>query len=216
MSRLLRVYEPADLGKDGYPHAWHRCPPCGGAGFEIEVVAAVHHPSCDIREEIQRSCEWCGGAGSIKDMIRTLNGGRCERCRHPYEHGDGEWSRCDVACRHRGPLRVGDLAVEDSPPGLWLDDGRPVEARWRILTVHHLTGDKTDCRWWNLAALCQRCHLAIQGRVNMAQVWPHEHSDWFRPHAAGYYAWTHLGEELGREETIARLDELLALEAVGR
>jgi hypothetical protein len=92
-----------------------------------------------------------------------------------------------------------------------------VSARWRILTVHHLTGIKADLRWWNLAALCQRCHLSIQSRVNMGQVWPYEHTEWFRPHAAGYYASVYLGEELTRDETVARLDELLALEreAVG-
>lgn len=33
-----------------------------------------------------------------------------------------------------------------------------------VLTVHHLDGDKSNCRWWNMAALCQRCHLRIQGR----------------------------------------------------
>jgi hypothetical protein len=88
----------------------------------------------------------------------------------------------------------------------------PVEARWRILTVHHLNGDKYDCRWWNLAALCQRCHLTIQGKVQMARVWPWEHSEWFKPYVAGYYAWAYLGEELSREEVEARLDELLALE----
>ena len=35
------------------------------------------------------------------------------------------------------------------------------------LTVHHLTGDKANMRWWNLAPLCQRCHLHIQGKVVM-------------------------------------------------
>lgn len=28
-----------------------------------------------------------------------------------------------------------------------------------ILTVHHINGDKADCRDENLIALCQRCHL---------------------------------------------------------
>ena len=27
------------------------------------------------------------------------------------------------------------------------------------LTVHHFDGDKANCEWWNLMALCQRCHL---------------------------------------------------------
>lgn len=88
-----------------------------------------------------------------------------------------------------------------------------VEAKWRILTVHHLNGIKHDCRWWNLTALCQRCHLEIQGKVIMEQVWPWEHTEWFKPHAAGYYAWVYLGVDLTQEDTMARLDELLALES---
>jgi hypothetical protein len=35
---------------------------------------------------------------------------------------------------------------------------------------------------------------------------------WFKPYAAGWYAWSYLGEDLTREETMARMDELLALE----
>lgn len=55
------------------------------------------------------------------------------------------------------------------------------------LTVHHLDGDKSNCEPWNLAALCQRCHLKIQGRVFMPQVFMFEHSNWFKPHVIGYY-----------------------------
>lgn len=81
------------------------------------------------------------------------------------------------------------------------------------LTVHHLTMAKDDCRWWNIVALCQRCHLSIQHRVIMARPWVmQEHSDWFKPYAAGWYAWRYRGEELSRAEVAARLDELLALE----
>jgi hypothetical protein len=88
----------------------------------------------------------------------------------------------------------------------------PVEAAWRVLTVHHLDGDKANCRWWNLAALCQRCHLEIQAKVVMERVWPHEHSEWFKPLVAGYYGWVYNGEDLTRAEVEARLEELLALE----
>src|SRR5690242_21241546 len=50
------------------------------------------------------------------------------------------------------------------------------------LTVHHLDIDPSNCRWWNLAALCQRCHLSIQGRVHMDRPWVMgDHSEWFRP-----------------------------------
>ena len=83
------------------------------------------------------------------------------------------------------------------------------------LTVHHLDCDKSNCRWWNLAALCQRCHLKIQCRVVMERPWVlTEHSEWFRPYVAGFYAWKYLGQDLSRAEVMARLDELLALEPI--
>lgn len=58
-----------------------------------------------------------------------------------------------------------------------------------MLTVHHLDGDKHNLQGWNLAALCQRCHLKIQGRVKMDQGFFEdiiEISDWFKPHLEGY------------------------------
>jgi hypothetical protein len=179
----FRIYEPADCGKDGYPLAWHE---------------------------------------ELKDAVRELAGHRCVRCGHPYrkgENGNGEWSPCDAECSHGAPFRVlvhgqGIITVDEQEPAdlaTFRSMGK-VYARWRILTVHHLNGDKRDCRWWNLASLCQRCHLTIQGRVRMEQVYPHEHSEWFKPYAAGYYAAVYLGEDLTREQTLERLDELLALE----
>jgi hypothetical protein len=56
------------------------------------------------------------------------------------------------------------------------------------LTVHHLDIDPRNCAWWNLPALCQRCHLSIQNKVVMEREWMFEHSDWFKPYAAAYYA----------------------------
>jgi hypothetical protein len=58
----------------------------------------------------------------------------------------------------------------------------------RTLTVHHLDGNKANCKWWNLVALCQACHLRIQGRVDLLQYYMFGHSSWFRPYVAGYYA----------------------------
>jgi hypothetical protein len=136
----------------------------------------------------------------VKDLVRQYAENRCVRCRHPYEPRGGEWTRCDSQCRHSGPVR---------------ENADVIEAQWRILTVHHLLlGDKAkrDLRWWNLVALCQRCHLTIQGKVIMEQVWPWEHSEWFKPYAAGWYAWSYLGQELSREEVGLRMEELLALE----
>lgn len=186
MLSAYRAYLDSELGKDGYPWVWHE---------------------------------------RLKHEVRDDAGHRCIRCGHPYhngQHGNGEWSLCDEHCSHRGPCRLIYVASDGSrvdiehtlatEAAVVVGYGKQVLSRWRILTVHHLDGNKANCRWWNLAALCQRCHLTIQGRVQMARVWPWEHSEWFRPYVAGYYAWTYLGEDLTRTEAEARQDELLALE----
>ena len=41
----------------------------------------------------------------------------------------------------------------------------------RTLTVHHLDGDKSNCREENLVALCQRCHLSIQAHFAPGQTY---------------------------------------------
>jgi hypothetical protein len=56
------------------------------------------------------------------------------------------------------------------------------------LTVHHLDIDPANCAWWNVVALCQRCHLSIQGKVIMERVYMFPHSEWFKPYVAAYYA----------------------------
>jgi 5-methylcytosine-specific restriction endonuclease McrA len=139
---------------------------------------------------------------SVKDYVRHETGNRCVRCGHPYSKGGGEWTPCWDHCTHKGPIRELPLVGGDTL----------VEAQWRILTVHHLNGVKHDLRWWNLAALCQRCHLSVQTRVVVDVPYHFPHSEWFQPYVAGFYAWKYLGEELTREQTMARLDELLALE----
>ena len=201
MNKFLRQYEPYECGPDGYPYFWHQ------------------------------ETEW---EPAIKDLIREQAGHRCQRCGHPYrvgEHGNGEWSPCDERCTHGGPVRVwsfgraethgpddeGDWElVPDLDPRAWMGyQGREtfrMEAQWRILTCHHLDEDKANCRWWNLLAACQRCHLSLQRRVVMDRPWNFEHKDYFKPYAAAFYGWKYLGEDLTREETMARLDELLALE----
>lgn len=179
-----RLY--TELGPDGYPPEWH---------------------------------------ATIKHAVREAAGHRCVRCGHPYrsgEHGRGEWTPCDEQCEHGGPLRARRESPDWTPyehespgaamAGRLVAGGMEVHAAWRILTVHHLDGNKANCRWWNLAALCQRCHLQIQGKVVMDRRWPHEHSPWFRPYVAGYYAHVYLGADLTREQAVERVDELLALE----
>jgi len=65
---------------------------------------------------------------------------------------------------------------------------------WRILTVHHLVPDKSLCEDWNLAALCQRCHLHIQAKVNMFQEYMYPHSEWMKPHVEGFEQWRKVNE----------------------
>lgn len=86
-------------------------------------------------------------------------------------------------------------------------------ATGHTLTCHHLNMDKADCRWFNVVSLCQRCHLEIQHKVILDRPWVMlPHSEWFTPYVAGFYAAKYLGLNLSRDEVMARLDELLALE----
>ncbi|MCC7360532.1 MAG: HNH endonuclease [Anaerolineales bacterium] len=78
------------------------------------------------------------------------------------------------------------------------------------LTVHHLDMDPSNCRWWNLAALCQKCHLHIQAKVVMERPWMFQHSEWFKPYVAGFYAYI-WGEDDRKEVVLAHLERLLAL-----
>lgn len=55
---------------------------------------------------------------------------------------------------------------------------------------------------------------AMASPVHLTRPWRREHSDWFKPYAAGFYAWHFLGEEISRDEAMSRLDELLGLEDV--
>ena len=58
------------------------------------------------------------------------------------------------------------------------------------LTVHHLDMDKSNCELYNLAALCQRCHLKVQARVKMGQMYMFDHSAWMQPFIDGRKAAT--------------------------
>ncbi len=78
------------------------------------------------------------------------------------------------------------------------------------LTVHHLNADKSDCNWFNLAALCQRCHLTIQGKVILHRQWVLPHSDWFKPYVAGYYASIN-GLPTNKEFVLPNVDYLIAV-----
>lgn len=158
--------------------------------------------------------------------VRAEAGHRCIRCCHPFRTGETppKWSPCDSQCDHLGPCRVWVVTDDDGDNSHWwetelsivagkqIKDGVRIESKWRVLTVHHLTGEKDNDQWWNCLALCQRCHLQIQTRVDPRTPWFLEHSDWFKPYVAGFYAHKYEGKAITREEAMERLDELLAYE----
>lgn len=207
---VLRVYDEVECGRDGYPLAWHRGDPAIKdlvrelAGHRC--VRCLHPYRCGKSPGEWSPCdERCDHDGDPGRLVEFPGRDACLLGDEPGVMMS--WPEAgQTGPRTREHHEFARQIVADHP-GL-----RRIEARWRVLTVHHLTGAKCNCRWWNLAALCQRCHLRIQGRVRMEQVYPHEHSEWFKPYAAGYYAATYLGQDLDRAETEERLDELLALE----
>ena len=87
-----------------------------------------------------------------------------------------------------------DFAIQVKEESDWKCErcGHPNDlATGHVLTVHHLTNDKQQpfSDRWAFAALCQRCHLAIQGRIKMDQMFFEELmpvSGWFKPHYEGY------------------------------
>lgn len=83
----------------------------------------------------------------ISYHVKVAADWRCVRCGHPTDPPGHLWP-CDAHCRHEmaGPRKQ------------------------RMLTVHHLDGNKANCEWWNLAALCQVCHLFVQGVYLPGQV----------------------------------------------
>lgn len=130
----------------------------------------------------------------IADTVKSRAGWRCVRCRHKHSTPLRP-QRCDEHCdasRHSGGL----------------NDGKQ-----RVLTVHHLDGDRANCIWWNLAPLCQVCHLIIQAKVIMDRPWEMlPHSKWFLPYVAGYYAHKNeLPEHANQEVIVSNLDRYVRL-----
>ena len=94
-------------------------------------------------------------------------------------------------------------------PASWKLISRTVkeEAEWRCercqhvhgpaagytLTVHHLIPEKFLSERWNLASLCQRCHLRMHGRrIDLYQTFMFNiipPSEWFIPHLTGFLNW---------------------------
>ena len=128
--------------------------------------------------------DWPAIARAVKEAAQW----RCIRCHHPDPRDYRPRGRhpCDVHCCHA--------------PG-----------KQRILTVHHLDGDKANVRWWNLLALCQACHLTVQARVLPTRPYLFPHSVWFVPYVCGFYASYYGGLEIPREVAEADPERWLVL-----
>lgn len=142
-------------------------------------------------------------------------GWRCVRCGHPHE-SPKERIQCNLQC---------DLSkhIETQKMYYKIDSSSPRERnkaysffnldywphqRQRVLTVHHLDNNKSNCEWWNLTALCQVCHLQIQAKVIMERPFMFDHSHWFRPYVAGYYA-NELGQDTSKGYVYMNIEALL-------
>lgn len=168
--------------------------------------------------------EYVADRKAVHNAARASVGNRCIRCGHP--EGDRMWTTADVhrvielEAMHSRALvweKFGGKEWERSTAsrcmgGPWMVTlpvpctercTHPKDGKLRILTVHHLTGQKDDNRWWNLLPLCQSCHLTIQGKVIPEQAYLHPHTPWFVPYVCGFYAATIGGMDITREEADA-------------
>jgi 5-methylcytosine-specific restriction endonuclease McrA len=160
---------------------------------------------------------------ALHNAVRADAGNRCIRCGHPQ--GDRQVITDDR-------LRVAKLKA-DYPNAVvhshtWDatdEDGWRVvlqvacddacthvrDGKLRILTVHHLDGHKANNAWWNLLALCQACHLTIQGKVipERPYLWPH--TKWFKPYVCGFYAHYYGKQAITRAEADATPERWLAM-----
>lgn len=146
--------------------------------------------------------EYIADRKALHNAVRAEAGNRCIRCGHP--EGDKMGKRLVR-------FDEDDILFERPIPAGWAHDPMPCDdlcthernGKLRILTVHHLTGQKDDNRWWNLLALCQVCHLQVQGKVIPEQAYLHPHTPWFVPYVCGFYAATIGGLDITREEADA-------------
>ena len=127
----------------------------------------------------------------IAQKVKDEAGWRCVRCKHPHATpGIPRW--CDEEC---DPLYHESTVYTH-----------------RVMTVHHLNGDKSLNYWWNLAALCQSCHLHIQAKVDMERPYLMlPHSAWFKPYVAGWNAWYYMGVIIQRDHALREMAFLLEL-----
>jgi hypothetical protein len=123
--------------------------------------------------------------GVLADAVERAAGNRCIRCGHPKGDGFTRRMPCGRLCTHEKTNKM------------------------RVLTVHHMDGDKANDAWWNLLALCQVCHLIVQAKVLPERQYLFEHAAWFKPYVAGFYAHQR-GLELSRWSVMQSLDLCLS------
>jgi len=161
----------------------------------------------------------------ISRQVKAAAHYRCVRCHHPFDANGGPLvcvPECDAT---RGRINHGLIELTDHYP---TDGGMRTTSKMyadslaiagphapRIpglnYGVHHLDGDKGNCRWWNLIPLCNSCHLTIQAKVIPERPYIWDHSDWFVPYVCGFYAFWFAHEEITRAEAEARPDHWLSL-----
>lgn len=126
---------------------------------------------------------------TIAQRVKNDAARRCVRCKHPF-NAAGKPTLCDDRCdATRGMHKGSYIAV-------------PFDERLKGINygVHHFDGDKSNCRWWNLLALCNSCHLSIQARVIPERPWLFTHSTWAFPYICGFYAFFYGHTEITRQE----------------
>ena len=134
----------------------------------------------------------------ISRRIKAAAGWRCERCGHPDEppfklegallvHRVNEWAkqRYGIEWFDREIMLRGEIRIPIGPAACDERCSHPQDGKQRMLTVHHLDLNKSNVEDWNLASLCQGCHLSVQGRVDMSRDYMLDHSSWMIPHVEG-------------------------------
>lgn len=139
----------------------------------------------------------------ISYRAKRLHGFRCERCHHPhvprrperiiYDLWNHDWEVTASVVWARAPRTTLAFAwpwrrvrQNTKCDGFCTHAG---DSKHRILTTHHLDGDKSNWRLWNLAALCQVCHLQVQAKICWDQTYLGEHSIWLIWHIERYRRW---------------------------
>lgn len=90
----------------------------------------------------------------------------------PCNEYPADWPELSEAAKARANYTCEHCGMEFEPGTNKAVSAVNANGRPTILTVHHLSGDKSDCRWENLLVCCQKCHLHIQGAWGPGQPLP--------------------------------------------